>query len=132
MQSAEALDELMTLSSQVREAVILDSTGSVLAATGAAGRGDRLARGARELLAAATDVRAGEITRLEIDLGDRGVFVVVEDGRTAVATTVADATPGLVVYDLRTALRRVAEGEAQEKPRSARARTRAKKEKDGA
>jgi hypothetical protein len=39
---------------------------------------------------------------------DRGSLVAVTDGeRTAVATTVAEPTVGLVAYDLRAALARV-------------------------
>jgi hypothetical protein len=46
-----------------------------------------------------------------VSLEAGSVFVVREGGRTAVATTVPEPTAGLVVYDLRTALRRLAEGD---------------------
>ncbi len=108
MEPAEALSELMTLSSQVEDAAILGGSGFVLASSGTPERGESLARVAADLLAAAADVRAGgEVTRVEVRLPGSSVFVIAEGGRTVVATTVAEPTAGLVVYDLRTALRRL-------------------------
>lgn len=111
MTPTEALDELTTLSSQIAEAAILGGSGFVLACTGTPERGEQLARVAADLLAAASDVRpsGAGVSRVEVGLGDTSVFVVVEGGRTAVATTVPEPTAGLVVYDLRTALRRLDE-----------------------
>jgi len=108
MEPNEALAELMDLSSQIEDVAILGESGFVLASSGAPERGEQLARIAAELLAAAGDVRpSGEISRVEVTLGSSSVFVVSEGGRTAVATTVPEPTAGLVVYDLRTALRRL-------------------------
>ena len=45
------------------------------------------------------------------------MFVVSEGGRVAVATTVPEPTAGLVVYDLRTALRRLDEEPARKPAR---------------
>jgi hypothetical protein len=42
------------------------------------------------------------------------VFVVLDSGRLAVATTGPDPTVGLVFYDLKTLLRQVANGAAKE------------------
>jgi predicted regulator of Ras-like GTPase activity (Roadblock/LC7/MglB family) len=115
MEPHEALAELLTLSSQVEDVAILGGSGFVLASSGAPERGEQLARVAAELLAAAADVRpGGQVSRVEVRLGESGVFVVVEGGRTAVATTVPEATAGLVVYDLRTALRRLDDGPSPE------------------
>jgi len=98
----------------------------VLASSGTPERGERLARIAAELLAAAADVRpSGDVSRVEVALESGSVFVVSEGGRSAVATTVAAPTAGLVVYDLRTALHRLDEG----KPPKA---TRKKKDADDA
>ena len=73
---------------------------------------------AAELVAAAGDVRStGEVTRVEVSLGATSLFVVREGGRTAVATTVPQPTAGLVVYDLRTALRRLDEAPARKPSR---------------
>ena len=108
MEPSEALEELTTLSAQIEDAAILGESGFVLASTGTPERGEQLARLAAELLTAAADVRAGgDVTRVEVRRPDGSVFVVVESGRTAVATTVPEPTAGLVLYDLRTALRRL-------------------------
>jgi predicted regulator of Ras-like GTPase activity (Roadblock/LC7/MglB family) len=125
VEPSEALAELMTLSSQIDEAAILGESGFVLASTGAPERGEQLARVATELLAAAAGVRADvEVTRVEVRQPSRSVFVVVEAGRTAVATTVPEPTAGLVLYDLRTALRRVDETPASKpKPKPKRKRS---------
>ena len=84
----------------------------MLASSGTPERGEQLARVAAELLAAAADVRpGGDVSRVEVRRATGSVFVVSEGGRSAVATTVAAPTAGLVVYDLRTALHRLDEGE---------------------
>jgi predicted regulator of Ras-like GTPase activity (Roadblock/LC7/MglB family) len=106
----EALDELLNLSSQIEDAAILGGSGFVLASTDTPERGEQLARVAADLLAAAADIRpTGTVSRVDVQLGEGGVFVIVEGGRTAIATTVPEPTAGLVVYDLRTALRRLDE-----------------------
>lgn len=114
MGPAEALAELTELSSQVEEAALVGESGFVLASTGTPERGEELARVAAELLAAATDVRPGgpAVARVEVALERASVVVVRERGRTAVAMTVPEPTVGLVLYDLRTALRRLDEEEA--------------------
>jgi predicted regulator of Ras-like GTPase activity (Roadblock/LC7/MglB family) len=123
MEPHEALAELLDLSSQIEDAAILGESGFVLASSGTPERGEQLARIAAELVAAAGDVRpSGDVSRVEVTFGSSAVFVVSEGGRTAVATTVAEPTAGLVVYDLRTALRRLEE----EPVRKPRARTRKK------
>ena len=81
---------------------------------GSLGRPDaveRLARAADGLLAAAAAVRPGgpEVERVEVVLPAGGVFVVRDGDRVAAATTVPEPTAGLVLYDLRTCLRRIEE-----------------------
>jgi predicted regulator of Ras-like GTPase activity (Roadblock/LC7/MglB family) len=118
MEPHEALAELLTLSSQVEDVAILGGSGFVLASSGAPERGEQLARVAADLLAAASDVRpSGEVSRIEVNLGSTSVFVVVEGSRTAVATTVPEPIAGLVVYDLRTALRRLEDEQAGASPK---------------
>jgi len=118
MDAHEALTELITLSSQVEDVAILGGSGFVLASSGPPERGEHLARVAADILAAAAAVRpSGRVTRVEVRLGERSVFVVVEGGRTAVATTVPEPTAGLVVYDLRTALKRLEEEPLDESPK---------------
>jgi len=116
MEPNEALAELLDLSSQIEDVAILGASGLVLAGSGTPERCQQLARIAAELVAAAGDVRpSGDVSRIEVALDSSSVFVISEGGRTAVATTVPEPTAGLVVYDLRTALRRL-DDEAVFKP----------------
>jgi predicted regulator of Ras-like GTPase activity (Roadblock/LC7/MglB family) len=108
----DALRELLDLSTQIREAVLLGSSGFVVASSTPPERGELLARVATEMLALARSVgEQHEVTRIEVADEAGGVFVIQDDGRVMVATTVPDATAALVVYDLRTALERAADGE---------------------
>jgi predicted regulator of Ras-like GTPase activity (Roadblock/LC7/MglB family) len=113
MDADAALAELKQLSSQVEEAAILDADGSVVASTLSAERAGALAAAAAALLAAAASLRPDGpgVARVEVALPEGSVFAVVEGERRAVATTVPDPTAGLVVYDLRTCLRRLDEEE---------------------
>jgi len=99
----QALAELIDVSAQIEGAAILDAEGGVLASIG--GIGD----GAAALLRAADDAARllgrPAVAQCEVGLGDRLVFAVREGDRAAVAVTAADATAGLVFYDLRQALR---------------------------
>lgn len=109
MDAKQALAELKELSSQVERAVVLDADGSVLASTDDAS--DALTRAALDLLAAAARLHASveEVTRAEVELGEGGLFVLREGGRTIAATTGANPTSGLVAYDLRTCLQGIDE-----------------------
>jgi predicted regulator of Ras-like GTPase activity (Roadblock/LC7/MglB family) len=110
MDASAALSELVGVSTQVVEAVIVGPGGAVEAArTAGDERAVTLAAHGFELLEAAAPIRAGgpAVERVHVDT-DRGSLVAVTDGeRTAVATTVAEPTVGLVAYDLRAALARV-------------------------
>ena len=105
----QALTELMDLSSQVEGALVLRGDGSVLASsTEDSAATDKLARSALDLVAAAFELRSGqEVTRVEVELEEGGVFVLRDGGRTIAARTAPGATPGLVVYDLRTCLHHI-------------------------
>lgn len=114
MQAEAALTRMLELSSQIVEAVLARRDGSVLASSVAAdARGADLARTGVSLLGAAADVRPGhDAERVVVEL-ETGALVVVGDAeRIAVATTLAEPTVAVVVYDLRTALH----GLAAEKP----------------
>jgi Roadblock/LC7 domain len=102
--AASALSELTGLSSRIESAVVLDADGKVLGSTD--GDPARLAGAADELLAAARGLRTADddVTRVEVELAEGGLFVLREDGRTIAATTAAGAIAGIVVYDLRTCL----------------------------
>ena len=127
MDVAQALAELTELSSQVERAVVLDGSGALLGSTSPATGTDgdaaeRLASAARDLLSAAADLHASEVTRVEVELGDGAVFVLSEGGRTIAAVTRPHPISGLVAYDLRTCLSGIDDAP---KPR----RTRAQKPK---
>jgi predicted regulator of Ras-like GTPase activity (Roadblock/LC7/MglB family) len=109
MDAAQALAELAELSSQVEHAVVLDSGGAALASIPPAAPADGLARAALDAVAAAGELHAsaGEVAAVEVELDQGGLFVLREGGLTVAATTGPDPTAGLVVYDLRTCLRRI-------------------------
>jgi predicted regulator of Ras-like GTPase activity (Roadblock/LC7/MglB family) len=112
----QALAELLELSSQVDRAVMLRADGSVLASsTTDSTAADALAKSALDLVAAAFELRSTpeEVTRVEVELAEGGVFVLRDGGRTIAAATRPDATPGLVVYDLRTCLQAIDDKKAK-------------------
>jgi hypothetical protein len=106
--AAEAIADLLELSSQVEAAVLFGADGSVEASSFAdESGGTALARRALDVLAAAGGLRAGgpAVTRVEASLAGGGLVVVRDGERLAAATTVAEPPSALVLYDLRTALR---------------------------
>ena len=110
MDAAQALAELMQLSSQIETAAVLDADGAVLAATSEGQGAEQLAETAAELVGAAHDLGAqDEVTRVEVELAEGAVFVLRESGRTIAARTGPEPASGLVVYDLRTCLRSMAD-----------------------
>jgi predicted regulator of Ras-like GTPase activity (Roadblock/LC7/MglB family) len=122
MDAQQALADLTEISSQIQAAVVFDEQGNVAAATlDDTARADELAGAAKELLAAADDVKPGEsrLAQLEVATREGSVFVVRDgDGKTWIAaTTGSNPTVGLVFYDLKSALRNV---KPQPKPKPAR------------
>jgi hypothetical protein len=112
MDASVVLGELVGVSTQVVEAVVVDAGGGIEAARTADGaRANLLAETGADLVAAAARIRpAGTVERVQVDL-DRGSLVVANDGmRTVVATTVPRPTEALVAHDLREALRRIGDG----------------------
>lgn len=129
----QALDDLMDVSSQIESAVIYDSAGKVVVSTLAGQEaGERFARTAQDLLAAAQETRSGGgvVTHLEAATGEGSVFVVRKRERTIAATTAAEPTVALVFYDLRTCLENAAE-EPKPKKRAAPRKPRKKPAEDG-
>lgn len=118
MDAAQALADLTEISSQIQAAVLLDPDGAVAASTlDENDRAEAFARAARELVAAAEQVRSlgGEsLTQLEVATGEGSVFVVRDGGRTIAATTSPEPTVGLVFYDLKSCLRSAAEDKPAE------------------
>lgn len=125
MDAQQALADLTEISSQIEAAVVFDEKGKVAGSTlGEPGRADELAAAAKELLAAAAGLKAGEspLTQLEVATGEGSVFVV-RDGQTCIAaTTGSNPTVGLVFYDLKSALKNV-KVEPARKPAASRKKT---------
>jgi predicted regulator of Ras-like GTPase activity (Roadblock/LC7/MglB family) len=120
----QAIADLMEISSQVEAAVLVGPAGEAIAASVPPERAARIAGAAARLLDAASTTAGG--TPLQLEAATRGgsVFVVREADRTIAATTGPDPTTGLVLYDLRTCLRQLAEGAPEpEPPKTRRRRT---------
>ena len=128
MDAAQAIRELMELSSQITAAVALGEDGSVLGSSSEdATATASLSASTLELVSAAADLGpdAGEVTRVEVELDDGAFFVVREGGRTVAATTGPKPTSGLVVYDLRTCAQAI-----DSAPKKRRATRKPKEEKE--
>jgi predicted regulator of Ras-like GTPase activity (Roadblock/LC7/MglB family) len=129
MDSAQALVELMQLSSQVEVAAILGPDGGVIASSPEGQESEGLAAAALELVGVAFELGTRqEVTRVEVELADGAVFVLREEGRTIAARTGPEPASGLVVYDLRTCLRSI---EEEPKKRRSSKKQREGKEKEG-
>jgi len=105
MDAAQALGELMELSSQITAAIVLDADGAVQASSSDdPAASAALAGSTLELVAAAGDLgtEGRDVTRVEVELDEGAFFVVREGGHTVGAMTGAGPTSGLVIYDLRT------------------------------
>ncbi len=127
MDAAQALADLVEISSQIESAVLAGADGAVLGATLAdAGRAEAIAKEARELLNAAAGP-SGPASQVEVSFREGCVFVVTDGQRLVVAVTGRDPTAGLVFYDLKTCLRMSAE---EERPPKAAAGSRRRKKKD--
>ncbi len=136
--AAQALKELVEISSQIEGAVLTGPDGKLVASTyDDDSKGERVAAPATELLRAADESQAraerARIGQVVVELPDGAVVCVREDGRTVAAVTVKEPTVGLVLYDLRTTLRLAAEEEpAKPKRKPAAKKKAAPKEEDAA
>jgi predicted regulator of Ras-like GTPase activity (Roadblock/LC7/MglB family) len=125
MDAQQALTDLTEISSQIEAAVVFDEKGKVAGSTlREPSRADQLAAAAKELLAAAEGVKAGEspLTQLEVATGEGSVFVVRAGKTSIAATTGSNPTAGLVFYDLKSALKNV-KAEPARKPAASRKKT---------
>jgi predicted regulator of Ras-like GTPase activity (Roadblock/LC7/MglB family) len=118
MDTASAIAELLELSTQIETVVVAAADGAVEGASVDERAAAELARLAGELLAGAEQVRADmgrdALAQLQAATPEGCVFLVLADGRLAVATTGADPTVGLVFYDLKTLLRQLERAGADE------------------
>ena len=105
-----ALADLLDVSDRLRGIALLDADGAVLAEIGGIGgcAADVLANADE----AARLLGRPPVHQCEVQLPEACVYAVREAGRAAVAVADPDATAGLVLYDLREALRGLAEAAA--------------------
>lgn len=113
MDPAQALADLTEISAQIEAAVIASEDGEPLASTLPDDRAAALARAGRDLL---LDAGTNSV-HVEAATADGSLFVARADDRVVSAVTGRGAPSGLVLYDLRTCLRRLAEEPEQPKPR---------------
>ena len=118
MDPTTAIRELKDLSTQIQAVVLAGADGSAIASTLPDERSARVAQLAADLVTRADGVRSDlgreALAQLQAATPDGSVFVVLDSGRLAVATTGPDPTVGLVFYDLKTLLRQVANGAPKE------------------
>jgi predicted regulator of Ras-like GTPase activity (Roadblock/LC7/MglB family) len=122
--AAQALADLTEVSAQTEAAVVASPDGAVLASTLSGEAGTGLARAAVELLREGGDraVAVGAATAAG------SVFVARDGAHVVAAVTPRSAPSGLVLYDLRTCLGRLAEEPA--KPKRKRAPRKKKEQED--
>jgi predicted regulator of Ras-like GTPase activity (Roadblock/LC7/MglB family) len=113
--AAQALADLTEISTQIEAAVVASPDGTVVAATLPEEAAAALARAASGLLREAGERAVG----VEARTAEASVFAVRDDGHVVAAVVTGGAASGLVLYDLRMCLRRLAEEPA--KPRGKRA-----------
>jgi predicted regulator of Ras-like GTPase activity (Roadblock/LC7/MglB family) len=112
MDAARALADLVEISPQIEAAAVVGGDGETVGSFGVPeARASLLARAVRELLDGAAAFRKEAcVTQLHAALDDGDVFAVVGgDERTIVAIAGGQATPGLVFYDLKQCLGRLAD-----------------------
>ena len=127
MNAAQALADLVEISSQIESAVLADTDGAVQASTfGDEAKASAVAKEAVGLLQDATGA-GGEPSQVQIAFLEGSVFVVRDDERLVAAVTGREPTSGLVFYDLKTCLRLAGE---QPAPKKAAAGARRRKKKD--
>jgi predicted regulator of Ras-like GTPase activity (Roadblock/LC7/MglB family) len=115
MDAAGALADLTDVSTRVREAVVVERDGGVIASTlPDETRSRELADAARAALEAASRVPAtttSQVIALEAAVPEGSLFVAAGASHMVAATTGPEEPAGLVLYDLRTCLRTL-EGDA--------------------
>ena len=114
MDPTQALTELKELSTQIEVVLVASKAGDVIAASVPDDRAEELAGAAADLVTMAERVRADlgreALSQLQAATPDGSVFAVVDHDRVALATTGPDPTAGLILYDLKTLLRPIADG----------------------
>ena len=119
--AADALAHLTEISTQIQAAVVFDREGNVQASTVGDEQARRIAQSAVELFRQADAQREQALVQLDAVLTGGSVFVVRDEERLIAATTGPGPTAGLVFYDLKSALRSLAEPPPKPKPKPRRA-----------
>jgi hypothetical protein len=104
--ATQAIADLTEISPQVQRVVVIAADGSLAGSNADPSAAQRLVDGARELIAAAEELRPG-VSQLEAATVSGSVFVVRDGDRLIAATTSPEPTVGLVFYDLKTCLRSI-------------------------
>ena len=125
MDAAQAIGDLTEISPQVKRVAVIEADGTLSGSNVGEQSAQRLADGARALVAAAEELRPG-VAQLEAATVTGSVFVVRDGERMIAATTSPEPTVGLVFYDLKTCLRSI------DPPQAAKATRRRRKEPDDA
>jgi predicted regulator of Ras-like GTPase activity (Roadblock/LC7/MglB family) len=112
---AQALADLTEISARIEAAVVASGDGAVLASNPPGGAGEVLARAAAELLSEAGE----QAVAVEAAAAEGSLFAARDGDHVVVAVTGRGAPSGLVLYDLRTCLRRLAEAPAKPKRKRA-------------
>lgn len=114
--AAQAIADLTEISPQVQRVVVIAADGSLTGSNVDATAARKLVDGARELIAAAEELRPG-VSQLEAATVSGSVFVVRDGERLIAATTSPEPTVGLVFYDLKTCLRSIEEPKPKAAPK---------------
>jgi predicted regulator of Ras-like GTPase activity (Roadblock/LC7/MglB family) len=103
MELPQAFSDLLEVSSQVENAIVVEEDAVVASTMSDQSRAEELAAAVRRLVGTAEETHAG-LTQLQVALPEGNVFLVREGKRLVAATTAPDPPSGLVFYDLRTCL----------------------------
>jgi predicted regulator of Ras-like GTPase activity (Roadblock/LC7/MglB family) len=114
--ATQAIADLTEISPQVRHVVVIAPDGSLVGSNADPAAAQKLADGARELIAAAEELRPG-VSQLEAATVSGSVFVVRDGDRLIAATTSPEPTVGLVFYDLKTCVRSIDEPKPKAAPK---------------
>ena len=114
--AAQAIADLTEISPQVQRVAVIAADGSLVGSNADPAAAKKLVAGARDLIAAAEELRPG-VSQLEAATVSGSVFVVRDGDRLIAATTSAEPTVGLVFYDLKTCLRSIDEPKPKASPK---------------
>jgi hypothetical protein len=103
MEVPQAFSDLLEVSSQVENAIVLEEDTVAASSISDESRSEELGAAVRRLVETAEETHAG-LTQLEVALPEWNVFLAREGKRLVAATTAPDPPSGLVFYDLRTCL----------------------------